>query len=211
MGFKDIKACLTLEYIFLASHLGHQSPALICCSSPFQLSRVSTRTHLCWQYDSFLPKTGQRKKSCLVVSSITTSAITSHSHRCRHSSASPHLHSAQTCWREDAPQVINQAPYQCRWGRSCVSFPASQYQLANPHQSRPRLWNETKQNVNAHQGARQNTACFSAIGRRDLGGVACRGCNKAPRCASDRLESRNKEWRRCRGHASLIPRQKYER
>lgn len=105
-------------------------------------------------------------------------------------------------------QVINQTPYQCGWGRFCVSFPASQYQLPNPHQSRPRLWNETKQNSSAHQGARQNTACFSVIGRRDLGGVACRGCNKAPRRAPDRLESHNKEWRRCGGRASLIPAKK---
>lgn len=174
---------------------------------PFQLSRVSRSTHLCGRYDIFLPKIGNISiKSCLVVDSITTTAIiTSLLPHCLLTSASPHLHSAPTCWKEDTSQMINQTPYQCRWGRFCVSFPASQYQLPNPHQSRPRFWNETKQNVSAHQGARQNTACFSVIGRRDLGGIACRGCNKAPRCASDRLESRNKEWRRCGGHASLIP------
>lgn len=170
---------------------------------PFQLSRSA---HLCRQYELFLPKIGNVSiKSCLVVNSITTTTITSHLHCCLQSSAGPHLHLAQTCWREDTPQVINQTPYQCRWGRFCVSFPASQYQLPNPHQSRPRLWNETKQNVSPHQGAQQNTPCFSVIGRRDLGGIACRGCNKAPRCAPDRLESRNKEWRRCGGHTALIP------
>lgn len=96
------------------------------------------------------------------------------------------------------------------WGRSCVCLLAKSLSLIVINHRASLKWNKTQ--CKAYQEVWHKHNVLFSDRKTRLRWCHLSRCNKAPRCACDKLETHNKDWQSWRENTSLIlPNVKHKR